>query len=298
MVEFNPINPADNSDTTTYSTNVSGGGRVKKTGTIANAMKRLSDKVNGKNNSQPAKPTPLTKEEFIQAVNDMSDDTARIVAYNKQNYHGDYYGIIDKKSCKLKIYDKQGNVVKTYPVGIGKNKGDHITYGYDSQNWNKKEAGRFTTPGEFTLDEYQELDAPNYISRRDGKHKLMALKGDNIGSEGATQAIHMVPNNRRERVHRLETETPDDNRVSYGCVNLLEDDYDDMAKYLGEGNKIFILPEENGNKLQLEKQQDGSYKFVQQYHKNDERGMSAEEASKVDYDIRPENDPSRRNWRS
>lgn len=295
MVEFSPINPAERSEAATYTAAPKS---TKKVSTIASAMQRLADKVNGSNRRQQATTKPLTDDEFAQAINDMSDDTSRIVAYNKQNYHGKYYGIIDKKTCQLKIYDKQGNVVKTYPVGIGKNKGDNITFGYESQDYSKKEAGRFTTPGEFILDEYQELSARNYISKRDGKHKLMALKGDNIGSEGATQAIHMVPNNRKERIHRLETETPNDNRVSYGCVNLLEDDYDDMAKYLGEGNKIFILPEESGNKLQLEKQKDGSYKFVQQYHKNDARDLSPEEASQVDYDVKPENAPSKRDWRT
>ena len=298
MVEFNPTNPVRGSENSGYIASSSGSKRASKTGSIAEAMQRLADRQNARKTNTPTSRTNATEAEYITKINEMSDDTARIIAYNRQNYAGDYYGIIDKKSCKLKIYDKQGNVIKTYPVGIGKNRGDNVTFGYKSQNRTKKEAGRYTTPGEFTLDEYQSLGNNNYVSRRDGRHKLMGLKGDNRGSEGATQAIHMVPNNRGERINRLETETPDDNRVSYGCVNLLEDDYDDMVRYLGEGNKIYILPEEDGNKLQLEKQSDGSYKFAQQYHKDDARDYTAEEASHVDYDIRPENDPANRQRRN
>lgn len=295
MLEFNPIQGSSGGG---YTYDASGSENPEKKSTmVADAMRRAAERRRAAKEGQPVRIT-LTEAEFAQQINDMPDDTARIIAYNRQNYNGQYYGIIDKKSCQLKIYDKQGNVIKTYPVGIGKNKGDNVTFGYKSQDRRKREAGRYTTPGEFTLDEYQSLDNQNYVSRRDGKHKLMALKGDNRGSEGATQAIHMVPRNRQERVHNLETESPDDNRVSYGCVNLLEDDYMDMARYLGEGNKIFILPEEDGNKLQLERQSDGSYKFAQKYHKSDARDYTAEEASHVDYDIRPENDPARRSWKS
>ena len=101
----------------------------------------------------------------------------------------------------------------------------------------------------------------------------------------------MIPNNRSEREAAMDTPTVADNRMSYGCVNLTEEDYDIMHSYLGEGNKIYILPEENGNKLLLEKQSDGSYKFEQQYHKDQKRNVSKEVASRVSYDVRPENNP-------
>ena len=52
-----------------------------------------------------------------------------------------------------------------------------------------------------------------------------------------------------------------------------------------------ILPEEKGNKLQLEKQTDGSYKFAQQYHKKDKRDLTSAQASQVNYDVRPDKNP-------
>ena len=79
--------------------------------------------------------------------------------------------------------------------------------------------------------------------------------------------------------------------MSYGCVNLKESDYDILAQYIGEGDKVYILPEEKGNKLLLEQQHDGSYKFEQQYHKDQKRGIDKELASRVKYDVRPERDP-------
>jgi len=241
---------------------------------------------------KPAPAVPRTAEEKeVARINSMQSDTERIVEYNKKNYDGKYYGIVDKKTCKLNIYDKAGNIVKTLTVGVGKSKGDNLQTGYVSHDSAKKEGGRYTTPGEFVLDEYSSYSNENYISKKDGKHKVMDLKGDNRGDESGQTAIHMIPNHRQERVAAMQSETTADNRMSYGCVNLTEDDYNVMAQYLGEGNKIFILPEEKGNKLQLEKQKDGTYKFEQQYHKDQKRGVSKEVASRVRYDIRPENNP-------
>ena len=236
----------------------------------------------------PATPTPKSGND-VDKINGMKNDKDRIIEYNKQNYNGEYYGIIDKKSCKLNIYNKQGDVVKSYNVAVGKNKGDNINFGYYSKNKRTKEAGRYTTAGEFTLDEYKDFDGQNYISRKDGKHKIMALMGDNCGVDSGQLSIHMIPNHRPERVSQIKNRT--NTRLSYGCVNITEEDYDQMHKYLGEGDKIYVLPEEKGNKLQLQKQKDGSYKFEQTYHKNDKRELSKEDASLVDYDVRPDKNP-------
>ncbi|MCM1338728.1 MAG: L,D-transpeptidase [Muribaculaceae bacterium] len=241
---------------------------------------------------EPARPA-TTEEAEVERINRMDNDTDRIVEYNKTHYKGEHYGIVDKKTCKLKIYDKEGNVVKTIPVGVGKAKGDYLGSGYLSSDPAKREGGRYTTPGECTLDEYETFDNANYVSRKDGKHKIMALKGDNMGEDAGQQAIHMIPRHRRDRKHALDTETASDNRMSYGCVNLREEDYDIMAQYLGEGDKIYILPEEKGNKLQLEKQADGSYRFEQQYHKDQKRGVNKDVACHVNYNVRPDRDPAR-----
>jgi len=221
--------------------------------------------------------------------NSIKGDSQRIIAYNRDNYTGKYYGIVDKKSAQLKIYDRQGNVVKTFKVSTGKNSGDNVSFGYASKNKSKKEAGRYTTPGEFTLDEYATYSNRNYISQKDNKHKVMALKGDNRGDESGQTAIHMVPNNRKDRIG--SNGQLNSGRQSYGCVNMTEKDYDIMHQYLGEGDKIFILPEEQGNRLNLKKQKDGSYKFEQAHHKEDKRAYSKEVASTVKYDVRKDKNP-------
>lgn len=253
-------------------------------------------KVDNTNIQQHKIRTPKdTKEAEIKRINNLTDDKSRIIEYNKTNYDGKYYGIVDKKTCKLNIYDKQGNVVKSFTVGVGKSIGDGISSYYMEHNektkdaW-KAESQRFTTAGEFTLDEHKKtIDA---YTGKDGKPKVMHLKGDNKGVRSGQLGLHMLYKPQYDkRKAAIDSPGLEDNRMSYGCVNLKEEDYDVMHQYLGEGNKIYVLPEEQGNKLQLEKQKDGSYKFEQIYHKNDARGLSKEEASKVNYDIHPERDP-------
>lgn len=237
--------------------------------------------------------TPEQKE--AARINNLPNDTARIIEYNKKNCAGNYYGIVDKKTCQLKIYDKSGKIVKTFTVGVGKSKGDNIgSYFMDhckkTKDAYKAESNRYTTAGEFILDDYKNV--PDAYTGKDGKPKLMALKGDNRGVRGGQLAIHMLYKpDYDKRKRAINSPGLNDNRMSYGCVNLTEEDYDVMHQYLGEGNKVYVLPEEAGNKLLLQKQRDGSYKFEQQYHKDDARGCSKEVASRVIYDVKPENDP-------
>lgn len=221
------------------------------------------------------------KKEEAQRINGMASNQQRVIEYNKTNYNGKYYGIVDKKNCKLTIYDKEGKEVRHFTVGVGQQKGDNLC------GDTRKTNGRYTTAGEFTLDEFNSYDYSNqkndYRGRKDNNLKLMALKGDNKG-DNVQMAIHMCYKPEyNSRSKAIRSEGLADNRMSYGCVNLLEEDFDIMHSYLGEGNKIFVLPEEEGNELKLEKQKDGTYKFEQTYHRNDKRYKSKEEASKLSY---------------
>ena len=228
-------------------------------------------------------------------INAMKNDTDKIIEYNKKNYQGKYYAIIDKKACKLRIYNKSGKVIKSYTVGVGKKVGDNLGSYYMERAQKTKDAwkaeqGRYTTPGEFTLDEVHKTSSA--YTGKDGKPKIMHLKGDNRGVRSGSQAIHMLykPDYNRRKA-AIDSPGLADNRMSYGCVNLTEEDYNDMYQYIGEGDKVYILPEEEGNKLQLEKQKDGTYKFEQLYHRDQQRGISKEVASRVNYDVKPKKNP-------
>lgn len=240
-----------------------------------------------------ADPHP-TNPRYLQYINEMESDEQKIIEHNKHNYNGRYYGIVDKQTCQLKIYRKNGKLVKTYTVGIGRKVGDAPSaYFRDKKkSYAKAQQKAYTTAGEFTMDEITKT-SEEYIGS-DGKPKIIYLKGDNRGERSGQLAIHMIYKPEFES-RNAAIESPDlkDNRMSYGCINLKEEEYDEMHKKLGEGDKIYVLPEEKGNKLQLEKQTNGTYKFAQLYHKDVKRDLSPERASKVKYDIRPDRDPNK-----
>ena len=279
--------------------------RIKKQSLPDTTMVQKSEQKAFETLKKQHNPTPVNPQ-YLKSINDMPSDEQRIIRYNKDNYQGEHYGIVDKKSCQLKIYNKEGKVVKTFTVGVGKTKGDGlgaymIDQHYKTRDAAKAESNRYTTAGEFTLDDYAE--APLDYTGSDGKARMMNLKGDNRGVRSGQMSIHMLYDPKsdiskakqsasyKQREAAIKSKGLEDNRMSYGCVNLTQEDYDVMHSFLGEGDKIYVLPEEQGNKLQLEKQKDGSYKFAQQYHKQDKRDLSAEQASKVKYDVRPDKDP-------
>ena len=281
----------------------------KKTSSTVNNSQQIAPKKTSKpvNNSEQGaqktgwKPIPKYEsvEQEVKRINSLENDLTRIIQYNKKHYDGKHYAVVDKKTCQLTVYDKDGKVVQKFVVGVGKTKGDGLSNYFTDYNNNTDKAGlaeqnRYTTPGEFTLDEKYVTKKSNTkgYTGTDGKYRLMDLKGDNRGVNSGQQAIHVVYKNDADRIKAIKSDGTEDNRMSYGCINLLQEDYDKLHEYLGEGDKVFILPEEKGNKLQLEKQSDGSYIFHQQNHKDDARDYSVEAVSRVKYDVHPERDKS------
>ena len=155
------------------------------------------DLVKDSDRKAPVKSQPklTAKEQEVLRINSMKDDASRIIEYNKKNYEGEHYAIVDKKKCTLSVYDKDGNVVKSFTVGVGKKVGDqlgsyYLDRAYKTKDAWKAEQGRYTTPGEFTLDEVKSTSAA--YTGKDGKPKMMTLRGDNKGVRAGNQAIHML----------------------------------------------------------------------------------------------------------
>ncbi|MBQ8168054.1 hypothetical protein IJZ97_01395, partial [bacterium] len=87
-------------------------------------------------------------------------DKEKIITFNKllnelnNDKNESNYAIVDKKKCTLTVYTQDGDVLKTYTVGLGSKRGDKLGYGSalgkkDPQYYE----GQYTTSGEFTLDQ-------------------------------------------------------------------------------------------------------------------------------------------------
>lgn len=137
---------------------------------------------------------------------------ARMVANYMQAAGYETLVVLDKNNAELLVIDK-GEVVMRSPALYGKGKGEDVS---NDPN---------TTPaGIFALREYS-------VSTRDYAGGL-ALGF--LNTKNSSYIIHPTYQRLREqrRDERLASPTPDDNAISFGCVNVPYDFYNSMTAYL------------------------------------------------------------------
>jgi len=142
------------------------------------------------------------------------------------------YIIIDKPNAALFLFDAKGNLLGTAPVLIGVAVGDEATPGVGSKNLAEIGPAEKTTPaGRFVV---------SMGSNASGKTVVW------VDYDAAISMHRVINTNPKERrPHRLETPTPRDNRISYGCINVPIKFFDDIVQPSFEGTDgiVYILPE-------------------------------------------------------
>lgn len=218
----------------------------------------------------------------------ISDET-KIISYNKlmQKYgksSGNYI-VVDKKNCVAKVYSPDGHVLYKTEVAVGRNVGDKRGGGYRVIG---AKLVASTTPGEFFIS--REGAKAGSSNERLYGNRVLILSGDHTQEAyKRTQvlALHQVPKTPmgKLRANVFNNGTIKDNRVSYGCVNFLPESFDTLRSFIkGKGTKVYILPEEKGNSLHLEKQKDGSYKFFQTKYRYESQEPKIENKSSLKVD--------------
>lgn len=146
--------------------------------------------------------------------------------------------LVDKKTNTLEKYDKAGNLISTFRVGLGKDKGDKFTI-----NSKNKKVDRNTTPAGIYLVDKQS-DKESYA--HDYDNNILLLKSE----AGLRQAasIHQVPNSLKEdRNNKISDTNLTNDDFSNGCVNCNKENFEQYLKIVQPGQKVVILPEEEGN---------------------------------------------------
>jgi hypothetical protein len=142
------------------------------------------------------------------------------------------YIVIDKTAGVLFLHDAEGNAVGQAPVLIGTASGDDASPGVGSKKLSQIGPAEKTTP------------AGRFLS------KLGWAAGDQkvLWVDWATSvALHaVVTGNRRERrLERLASPTPEDNRVTFGCINVPVEFYADVVEphFEEAGGIVYVLPD-------------------------------------------------------
>ncbi|RSU52287.1 hypothetical protein [Sphingomonas sp. S-NIH.Pt15_0812] len=164
-----------------------------------------------------------------------SPDAERVAAWiaASGDNHALPYAVIDKNSASLLLYDGRGRPVAQVPVLIGIAPGDDATPGVGSKTLGEIGPAEKTTPAGRFLAKF------GYAA---GRQKVLWVDYTN------SVAIHPIPGDaakREMRRERLLSPEPDDNRITFGCINVPRAFYGSALRPLFQkkGGYVYILPD-------------------------------------------------------
>jgi len=164
-----------------------------------------------------------------------SPDAERVAAWiaASGDNHALPYAVIDKNSASLLLYDGRGKPVAQVPVLIGIAPGDDATPGVGSKTLGEIGPAEKTTPAGRFLAKF------GYAA---GRQKVLWVDYTN------SVAIHPIPGDaakREMRRERLLSPEPDDNRITFGCINVPRAFYGSALRPLFQkkGGYVYILPD-------------------------------------------------------
>jgi len=186
-----------------------------------------------------AAPTPGNSATTQSRLADFRDESAsrearRIAhwALHSGDNGGMPYMIVDKVQARVYVFDKQGQLQGAGPALLGMERGDGTAKGVGDRKLSAIDPQERTTPaGRFVASL-----APD-------------LKGQEILwiDYGSALALHRVAKGTpvERRAARLLSATAEDNRISYGCINVSVPFYETVVSpaFTHSSGVVYILPE-------------------------------------------------------
>lgn len=181
-----------------------------------------------------AKPAAVAADAARQAWLALSPDASRLAQWVRitGNHEGHPFAVIDKRQARLYVFDAQGGLKGNAPILLGIARGDDTVPGIGDKPLSEVLPSERTTP------------AGRFVS----EHGTNA-RGEHVIWIDYDAAVSMHPvlttNPVERRLHRLATPDVDDNRISYGCVNVPKAFfYNVLLKTLSaERPVVYVLPE-------------------------------------------------------
>jgi len=141
--------------------------------------------------------------------------------------------IIDKKTASLFLFNSKRRPLGEAPVLIGIAAGDDATPGVGSKRLAEIGPAEKTTPAGRFLAKYG-LAA--------GRQKVLWV------DYAASVALHSIPKDAartERRRQRMLSPTPDDNRITFGCINVPLAFYNKSVRPLFQkkGGYVYVLPD-------------------------------------------------------
>ena len=142
------------------------------------------------------------------------------------------FAIIDKKAAEVFVFDPQGQRLGAAPALLGLGVGDDSAPGVGDKPLSAIRPQDHTTPaGRFVTSLGRQPGHPNFLW---------------VDYKNAV-ALHRVVKGRPKdrRAERLASSTPADNRITFGCINLPVDFYEQtvLPAFKGAKGVVYVLPE-------------------------------------------------------
>ena len=140
--------------------------------------------------------------------------------------------IVDKRQAVVYVFDAQARLRDSTPALLGSERGDDSVPGIGDRPLDKvKPEERITPAGRFVAEAGVNMSGEDVVW---------------IDYDSAV-SMHRVRNTEasEKRLHRLATPTVDDNRISYGCINLPVAFYERVVKPLFATQRlvVYVLPD-------------------------------------------------------
>lgn len=142
------------------------------------------------------------------------------------------FAIVDKKAARVFVFDASGRLRGAAAALLGLARGDDSAPGIGTRPMSKIDPKERTTP------------AGRFVAAMDRN-----IHGKEILWVDYDSSISMHPvittNPRERRAHRLATLTPDDNRISFGCINVPAKFFEGIVQpaFTGTNGIVYVLPE-------------------------------------------------------
>lgn len=142
------------------------------------------------------------------------------------------FAIVDKRTAQVLVFAADGTLKGAAPALLGLAVGDHSTPGVGDRELSDIAPEERTTPaGRFVV---------AYGPAPAGKTVLWVDYATAI-------SLHPVinTNKKEQRPKRLASETADDNRITFGCINVAPSFYRKVVRptFKGEGGVFYVLPD-------------------------------------------------------
>jgi len=140
--------------------------------------------------------------------------------------------IVDKRQATVSAFDASGRLLGSAPALLGLARGDDSVPGIGERKIADIKPYERTTPaGRFAAE----------LGTNAGGEDILWVDYDDAISMHRVRPVKAS----ERRLQRLASPTPDDNRISYGCINIPAAFYDEVVKplFLPANGIVYVLPD-------------------------------------------------------